>query len=76
MTKFEQIGAELQQDAMNYKEAERCFQYSCRLCCQHGFRMDCEHCGIHQAHMIKIAALDVMSQPFERKQPRKALNGG
>ena len=74
MTKFEQIGAELQQDAMNYNEAERCFQYSCRLCCQHGFRMDCEHCGIRQAHMIKIAALDVMSKPFERNQPRKALN--
>nr|DAH63845.1 MAG TPA: hypothetical protein [Caudoviricetes sp.]DAN85593.1 MAG TPA: hypothetical protein [Caudoviricetes sp.] len=76
MTKFECIGAELQQDSATRAEAERCFQYSCMLCCQHGFRTPCEHCGIRQAHMMKLAALDILAQPVERRIPRKALNGG
>lgn len=73
MTKFETIGAELQQDAMTRQEAERCFQYSCMSCCRHGLRVDCDRCGVRQAHMIKLAALDVLSQPINRV-PRKALN--
>ena len=74
MTKFECIGAELQQDAIDRAEAERCFQYSCTLCCSHGFRTPCEHCGVRQAHLMKLAALEVLAQPYTPRVPRKALN--
>lgn len=75
MTKFECVGIEFQQDALTMREAERCMQNSCAICCKSGLRVDCDHCGIRQAHLIKLAALEIVAQPVVKRIPRKALNG-
>lgn len=46
MTKFEQIGVELQQDAGSLNQARKCFHYSCKVCCSRGMQIPCDRCAI------------------------------
>ena len=58
MTKFEQVGVEFQYDARNKKEANRSFQYSCRVCCERGMHIECDRCAIAATNAILVAAFD------------------
>ena len=58
MTKFAQVGVEFQYDARNKKEANRSFQYSCRVCCERGMHIECDRCAIAATNAILVAAFD------------------
>lgn len=60
VTKFEQVGVELQYEASNKHEANRSFKYSCRVCCGRGMRIECDRCAIAVTHAITVAAFDTI----------------
>lgn len=60
MTKFEQIGVELQQEACSQEEAQKRFLTSCKICCSRGLQIDCDKCAIAAANTITIAAIDAV----------------
>jgi hypothetical protein len=62
VTKFEQVGVELQYEASNKHEANRSFKYSCRVCCERGMRIECDRCAIAVTHAITVAALDTAKE--------------
>lgn len=69
VTKFEQIGVGFQYEATNKAEANRSFNYSCRVCCERGMRIDCARCAIAATHAITVAAFETKqgSPEFKRK---------
>ena len=62
VTKFEQVGVELQYEASNKHEANRSFKYSCRVCCERGMRIECDRCAIAATHAITVAAFDTAKE--------------
>lgn len=58
MTKFEQIGVNLQNDAMTKEEARKNFSYSCRVCCNRGMQIQCDKCAISVCHQETMACFD------------------
>lgn len=50
MTRFEEYGAHIQYCARSKPEAVQSFRHSCEICCNRGFRIDCDRCGIAYAH--------------------------
>lgn len=62
VTKFEQVGVELQYEASNRHEANRSFKYSCRVCCERGMRIECDRCAIAVTHAITVAAFDTVKE--------------
>lgn len=59
MTKFENIGTELQYTAKTIEQANARYEKSCMTCCCHGVYIlgGCEQCAIKQAHKLVVAAL-------------------
>lgn len=59
MTRFENIGTELQYTAKSVEEANARYEKSCTTCCYHGVYIcgGCDHCAIRQVHKLVIAAL-------------------
>lgn len=55
MTKFEQRGVELQQNAITKTEAQRNFSHSCDICCTHGLKIECDRCCIANCHKLIMA---------------------
>lgn len=62
MTRFESIGVDLQQNAETIQQAKRAFNYSCKLCCQRGLRLDCDSCAIYGAHRTQISFIKAMEE--------------
>ena len=60
MTKFEQVGVQLQNEATNKQDAMRSFAYSCRCCCDKGMRIECDRCAIATTHRMTVAAFDTI----------------
>ena len=58
MTKFEQVGVEVQYDARSTEEASRSVQDSCRVCCERGMHIECDRCAIAATNAILVAAFD------------------
>ena len=58
MTKFEQIGVNMQYDAVTLKGANKAFEHSCVCCCQKGMQIKCEQCAISAAHRLVVACFD------------------
>ncbi len=58
MTKFEQVGMNFQYEALDKRDANKSFQYSCRVCCERGMRLSCDRCAIATTHAITIGAFD------------------
>lgn len=58
MTKFEQIGSQLQMDCATLFQAEQKFRYSCKICCNHGMRIVCDNCAIMATHEQVVAAIE------------------
>ena len=50
MTRFEEVGASLQQDCATVDQAIRTMNYSCRLCALKGINVSCDQCTIAAAH--------------------------
>ncbi len=57
MTKFEQIGAELQNESRSRFEAVAQFRHSCRICCMRNMPIQCERCAIRNAHDLNVSIL-------------------
>jgi len=62
MTKFERIGVELQQEAVNVRHAKRNFRYSCDVCCNRGLRIDCDKCAIAATHSMVVASFEILKE--------------
>lgn len=58
MTKFEQIGVNLQYDSTSKEQAKKCFKYSCDTCCYRGMHIDCDHCAIAAVHSLIVATFE------------------
>lgn len=58
VTKFEQVGVDLQYSSVSKRDAVQKFGYSCRVCCNRGMKIDCDKCAIAATHAITIAAMD------------------
>jgi len=63
VTRFEERGAEMQRMSASRFEAEKRFEYSCRLCCNRGMNIECRSCAIKSAHEIFISALNRFTTP-------------
>lgn len=60
MTKFEQIGIQLQNDSVSKFDAQKKFEYSCTTCCNRGIHLDCERCAIASTHAVTVAAFETI----------------
>ena len=58
MTKFEQIGINIQYTATSKEDALKKFSYSCNLCCHKGMHIDCDQCAISAVHNQLIAIFE------------------
>lgn len=58
MTKFEQVGINMQMSCGSIYEANRKFEYSCEVCCCRGINIQCDHCAIEATHKMVVAALE------------------
>lgn len=61
MTAFEAKGIELQETALTRSQAQSRFEYSCKLCCTRGLRLDCDSCAIKCAHEVVDDAFDYLN---------------
>lgn len=68
MTGFERRGCEIQMDSQTVPEATRNFEYSCRVCCNRGIRIDCDRCAIAIAHENVVAAILDTEEELRRKE--------
>lgn len=55
MTKFEQVGVNLQYDAVSARHANGNFKYSCDTCCAKGMHIECDRCAIAATHAMVVA---------------------
>ena len=60
MTKFEQVGINMQYDSPTKEIAIKKFSRSCECCCNKGMLLDCDRCSIEVVHQLVVAS-------FERK---------
>lgn len=58
MTRFEENGVAIQYATKNIPQATHCFKNSCNLCCNRGFRIDCDRCAISYAHSHQVEILE------------------
>lgn len=58
MTKFEQVGCNMQYDSATKEEAIKKFSRSCECCCYKGMHIDCNKCAIETVHKLVIAAFE------------------
>ena len=59
MTKFEQVGVNMQYDSITKEEAQQKFSRSCDCCCNRGMRISCDICAIETAHKLVVATFEV-----------------
>lgn len=62
MMNFERVGVEWQESAMNQFQAIKSFRRSCQLCCERGYRIDCDRCEINAAHKAKLEVLRFLNE--------------
>lgn len=55
MKKFEQIGINMQYDAVNKEDAIKKFSRSCDACIHKGMNIDCDYCHISAVHALVVA---------------------
>ena len=58
MTKFEQIGINMQYDAVNKEDALHKFARSCECCCNKGLHIECDRCAIATVHHLVLASFE------------------
>ena len=65
MTRFEEIGVELQELSRSKREAEKKFQRSCEMCCNWGLPIRCNRCAIDCAHTRMMEVFSAMRKPSQ-----------
>lgn len=70
MTKFEEVGANLQGGCTRIGQAAKTMEYSCKLCSERGLRIRCDRCAIAVAHEQVCAML----MDSEQEEYDKAMN--
>ena len=55
MTKFEQVGVNMQYDSTTKEMAQQKFSRSCDCCCHKGMHIECDNCAIDVAHKLVMA---------------------
>ena len=58
MTKFEQVGVNMQYDSATKEMAIKKFSRSCECCCSKGLQIKCDRCAIETAHKLVIASFE------------------
>lgn len=58
MTKFEQVGVNMQYEALTKEIAIKKFSRSCECCCNKGIRLECDRCAIETVHKLVIASFE------------------
>lgn len=60
MTRFEEIGVEIQYSSTSKRKAQRSFRYSCNVCCNRGMHIDCDRCAIAYAHKTVVESFEAL----------------
>lgn len=76
MTKFEQVGVGFQLEAETPDEAARSFNYSCRVCCTRGIRLNCDRCAISTTHQQVLGMFRDVEDAKRRKQEAEVRRAG
>ena len=58
MTKFEQVGVNIQYDSPTKEIAIKRFTRSCECCCNKGIHIDCDKCSIATVHQLIVASFE------------------
>ena len=58
MTKFEQVGVNMQYDSTTKGMAQQKFSQSCECCCCKGMQIKCDNCAIETAHKLVMASFE------------------
>ena len=58
MTKFEQVGVNMQYDSTTKEIAQKRFARSCECCCNKGLHIKCDRCAIEITHKLVIASFE------------------
>ena len=58
MTKFEQVGINMQYDSATKEIAQKKFSRSCECCCNRGLQIKCNKCSIATVHQLIIASFE------------------
>lgn len=58
MTKFEQVGVNMQYGSPTKKMAQQRFSRSCECCCYRGMCIKCDNCAIGVAHKLVMASFE------------------
>ena len=62
MTKFEQVGVNMQYDSATKEMAQRKFARSCECCCNKGMCIECDRCSIAIVHNLVIASFETKKE--------------
>lgn len=71
MTKFEQVGVNLQLDAESAYDATRKMTYSCKVCCSRGMRICCDRCAISSTHQQMLGVFRDVAEAGERMKAKE-----
>ena len=58
MTKFEQVGMNMQYEAGTKEMAIKRFARSCECCCNKGMCIKCDRCAIATVHQLVVASFE------------------
>ena len=58
MTKFEQVGVNMQYESATREIAQQKFSRSCECCCNKGMHINCDMCAIETAHNLVMATFE------------------
>ena len=58
MTKFEQVGVNMQYESATKEIAQRKFARSCECCCNKGICIECDRCSIAVVHNLVMACFE------------------
>ena len=58
MTKFEQIGVNMQYESETREKAIKKFSRSCECCCTKGMHISCDMCAIETVHKLVMASFE------------------
>ena len=58
MTKFEQVGVNMQYSSATKEMAINKFSRSCECCCNKGLHIECDRCSIATVHQLVIAGFE------------------
>lgn len=58
MTKFEQVGVNMQYESESKAVAVKKFSRSCDCCCSKGMNIECDRCSIAIVHRLVVASFE------------------